>query len=261
MDYFLKQPLTYYGNILQNQVFMKLLWVLLFYFFYSPSFSQISNNDIFPVDQVKQSIQLYDKFTGDQAAIYNGREYVPYIFRKEGSPFFESDSLTNGYIGYAGRLYDSIPMQYDVARNQVLIENYDGLSKILLHNDAIDSFHFSNHTFIRVKEDPEQNLDSTDFYDLLLNSRIQVLARRKKSFQETFKDNEVVRIFHSEDHFYIHKGNKYYEVNNKKEVLSIFNDKKREIRNLMRQQKIKFKRKNFNEALVKTATMYDQLIN
>jgi hypothetical protein len=240
---------------------MRSLLVLLFCFLCSSSLAQNFSTDTLSVkEEIQQSIDLYDHFKGAEAAIYNGGEYVPYTFEKTGSPFFDSDSLTNGDISYAGRVYHSIPMQYDAGRNQLVILNYDGLSKIVLQNDVIDSFHFLNHTFIRVKEDPKQNLNNTDLYEFLFNGRVQVLARRKKVFEDAFKDNDLIRVFHSENAFYIHKGARYYAVNNKKGVFSIFNNKKHEIKSLMRQQKIKFRRKNFEEVLVVTARIYDQLI-
>ncbi|MEP6950354.1 MAG: hypothetical protein ABI863_13805 [Ginsengibacter sp.] len=241
---------------------MRTTLVLLFYFLCSQSFAQNFQNDTFLVkDGIKQSIELYDHFTAAQAAIYNGGEYVPYTFERTGSPFFDSDTLANGDIGYAGRIYHSIPMQYDVARNQVVILNYDRLSKIILQNDIVDSFHFLNYTFIHLNKDPKQNLNSTNLYQLLFNGHIQVLARRKKIFEDTFKEDEILRVFHSEDLFYIHKGDTYYAANNKKDVYSIFKDKQHEIRTLMRQQKIRFGKKNFNEALLAAARIYDQLIH
>jgi len=245
-------------------MFMKsiLLTILFFFFFYLSSYSQGYKNDTDSAnDNVKQSIKLYDDFTGAEANIYNGREYIPYLFKKTGSSLFESDSLASGWISYEGRICQPIPIQYDVARDQVIILNYDGKSKIFLQNEAIDSFHFSNHTFIRLKENPIANLNHAGFYDLLLNGHIQVLASRKKNYKENIRDNEVIRDFYSQDQFYIHKGNKYFEVKNKNDVYRLLFDKRREIENHLHKQNIKFRRDNFEEALLIAATIYNQQTN
>lgn len=236
-----------------------LLLLLCFLFLYFPSFSQGFNNDSFPInDQVKQAVQLYDQFSGAQANLYNGREYLPYIFKREGSPFFGSDTLTKGWICYEGRIYQPVSLQYDVARNQVVIANYDVRSKIFLRNEVIDSFHFLNHTFIRLKENYQQNLRNTGFYDQLYNGHIRVLAMRQKSIKEIIKENEIIRVFINQDRFYIQKAGTYYWVNKKNDVFRLLNDKKHEIKSGMRQQKIKFGRQSFEEALITAVTIYDQ---
>lgn len=228
-------------------------------FLYFPSFSQGFNNDSFAVnDQVKQAVQLYDQFSGAQANIYNGREYLPYIFKKIGSPFFGSDTLTNGWICYEGLIYQPVPMQYDIARNQVVIANYDKRSKLFLQNEVIDSFHFLNHTFIRLKENHQQNLNNTGFYDQLYNGHIGILAMRQKNILESIKDDELIRTFISQDRFYILKAGTYYWVNKKRDVFRLLNDKKHQIKAGMRQQKIKFRHNNFEEAVLVAVTIYDQ---
>ncbi len=250
--------------ILQNQLLMKSILTVLFclFFFSSTTLAQGISGDTSSINnQVKQSITLYDRFRGAEANIYNGREYVPYSFKKKGSPFFESDTLTNGWISYEGKVYQSIPMQYDVARNQVIILNYDERSKIFLQNNVIDSFHFLDHTFINLKENPEQKLNNPGFYDLLYTGHAQLLATRKRSFKETIQDNEIIRVFYTLDRFYIYKNDKYYAVYNKNDVFRLFNDKKHEIKIRMRQQNIKFGRENFEQALKMATVIYDQLMH
>ncbi|MDP4283776.1 MAG: hypothetical protein Q8891_05095 [Bacteroidota bacterium] len=210
------------------------------------------------INQVKQSIKSYDQYSGAEANIYNGKEYIPYIFNKEGSPFFEKDSLVNGWVSYGGHLYQPIRMQYDVARNQVVILNYDQNSKIYLRNEIIDSFHFLDHLFIPLKENLKENLDYTGFYDLLFNGNIRVLAIRQKSYKENIRDNELIRVFYGNDQFYIYKGDKYYKVKNKKEVFKIFSNKKKEIAKRLREQNVKFKKDDFEKALLIAATIYNQ---
>ena len=51
------------------------------------------------------------------------------------------------------------PHSIDVTRNQVVILNEDHWSsKIILHNNVVDSFYFLNHPFIRLKS------ENHDFY-------------------------------------------------------------------------------------------------
>jgi len=196
---------------------------------------------------------------GPQAAIYNGAEYVPFLFKREGTPFYESDIPVNGLVSYQHYLYNPIALQYDVSRGQVIILNYNQKTRLFLENSVIDSFYFAHHTFIRLEENASQNLTNTGFYEVLLNGNIKVLANRKKNFKETIKENQLVRIFNILDQFYIKKNGKYFEVKNQKDVFRVLGDKKNEVKRQMRQQKIKFRQKYFEGGLLVAAKIYDQL--
>jgi hypothetical protein len=238
--------------------------VLLFFFelfsIYS-SFSQNAHKDSLTDLQLKNVISLYDHYTNDNAPIYNGTEYLFYTFKREGNPFFNSDNLLRGWISYQGKMYDPLSLMYDLTRNQVVILFPDSISRVVLHNQFIDSFHLAGHTFINLTQAPQQNLYNTGFYDLLFNGQVQLLARRSKLMTETIKNDSVITIISSKDFFYIHKEGIYYLVNNQKEVFKLFDDKKHELRKLMRKEHLKFRRKNFESVLVKATAFYDQLIH
>jgi hypothetical protein len=164
--------------------------------------------------------------------------------------------LRRGWVSYENYIYRPIPIQYDVSKDQLIILNFDEKSKIFLQNNRVDSFHFGNHTFIRLKENPKQNLSNSGFYEILFDGNIQVLASRKKNIKETIQANEVVRIFNTTDRFYIKKNEKYYEVKNENDVFRVIGNRRNEIKRALRQQKIKF-RNNFEEALITAAKIYD----
>ena len=119
----------------------------------------------------------------------------------------------------------------------------------------------AKHIFIHLKEDHHQNLYTEGFYDLLDNGHVQLWARRTKTISENLDYNTVIRIFSSKDHFYIHKNGLYYLVTNKKDVFRLLNDNRHDLRKAMRQQHLKFRRKNFESALVKAIAIYNQLIH
>lgn len=231
----------------------------LFIIFVLPVFSQgLRNDSTLAERQVANSLLVYDNYIGPQAGIYNGAEYIPYIFKREGIPFFISDSMATGWVGYEGRIYQPMIIQYDIVRNMLLILAQDRRSKIVLHNELVDSFYLLNHIFKKLQASSVQNLSTTGFYDLLYaGGRLKVYANRKKVFKDVI-DLDLVRVFHQEDRYYIFKDDKYYLVNNKKDVYRLLNDKRSEIKSGMRRQKIKFRKNNFEEALMVAAKIYDQ---
>lgn len=227
-----------------------------------PSFSQqITGDSTIVSAQLKESKSLYINYMGPQAAIYNGRQYVPYRFLMEGHPYYGIDTISNGWISYGGRIYENIPVQFDVSRDQLIIASLEDGSKIFLQNELVDSFHFFNHTFKRLAKDPQVNIESTGFYDLLYRGSVEVFALRKKNYLESFQSGKIVRIFNSHDLFYILKNGHYYLVKNEKDVFEILGGKRNEIKKLLRQNDVKFRRTKFEKPLVMATTFFDQLKN
>ncbi len=239
---------------------MKNLSIILCVVFWSATaFSQNTQNDSLSHIELTKAIEVYDHFIADEAPVYNGRQYIYFTYKMEGDPYFITGDYTKGQVNYSGRKYDSVPLMYDIARNQLVILAPDKKSAIVLENDFIDSFSLHGHHFIKLIQDYKQNLNNTGFYDVLYNGRIQLLAKRVKNIDEQIKGDAVVRIFYSKDRYYIHKDSVYYLVSNKKDVLSLFKDKAHDIKKYMRKHHLKFRRKNFEEPMIEVAAFYDQL--
>ena len=203
------------------------------------------------------SDDLYLQYMGVQANIYNGREYMPYNFHKEGHPFYVSDSLSEGWISYEGRTY-ALPLLYDVSRDQVVIKNRADGARIVLQNERMDSFHLSGHTFKKLLQNAAQQVETTGFYDRLYSGSVEVWALRKKRFTETIEGNMVVRYFSVHDRFYILKNGKYNEVKNEKDVFEYLSGNRKQIKRALRKQGLKFRRSKFESALVIAARLSDQ---
>jgi hypothetical protein len=246
--------------IFENYLHMKLINCFFLFFLATTSFGQVINNDAALIqNQVKESIKLYNRFNGPESRIYNGRAYLPFQFKSEGIPFFQSEYLENGWISYEGLVYDSINMQYDIYRNQLVVLN-DNDDLFFLQNELVDSFHFLKYTFIRLPENLQKKFKNADFYQMLYSGKVKVLAIRKKDYRETIEDRQLIRSFYSQDQYYIFKDGKYNAVTNEKDVLNIFNDKKHSVKSQLRRQKLKLRKKNFENALIAAATIYDQIM-
>ena len=238
-----------------------LLFLLSGLFSFLLCFCQNVKTDSLTTVQVKNVIALYDQYTDGNAPIYNGTQYYYYTFKMDGNPFFQASDISPGWITYGGKKYEPLSMLYDITRNEVVILLPDSNSRIVLHNDFIDSFHLAGHTFISLREDHQQNLYNTGFYDLLYNGHVQLLARRTKTMQLILKENPVVTAMYSKDFFYIHKLGLYYFITDKKDVLRLLSDKKAEIKKMIRRQHLKFGRANIENTLTNVVAYYDQLIN
>jgi len=223
-----------------------------------PAFSQGTASDSLSAAQVKNVVQLYKTYTDGNAPIYNGSEYVYYIFQMSGNPFFNLGDTSVNWVSYSGEMYQPLSILYDIQRNQVVVLLPDSVSRIVLHDELVDSFGVSNNTFIKLAEDHRQNLYTSGFYEILHNGHVQLLALRTKTLGDLVEATFAEAIFSEKDRYYIHKNNLYYMVDNQKDVFRVFSDKRHELKKFLRKQHLKMRGKNFEDALIQATAWYDQ---
>jgi hypothetical protein len=229
-------------------------------FYFITSFSQSINNDSLTDLQQENVINLYNRYTDGNAPIYNGSEYIDFTSKLEGDPFFAANDNPYGWISFEGIKYQPLLMQYDITRDEVVILFPDSISRVVLHNEFIDSFYLARHTFIRLKENQEQNLANTGFYDLLYNGKVRLFARRVKTMEDDIKSNVAGKVFFISNRYYLFRNGLYYLIDNKKDVFRFMGDKSHQIKLLMRQDHLKFHRIDFESVLTKVIALYDQII-
>ena len=237
---------------------MKFLFIA-FLFLSKISFCQ-NTADSLGVIQVSNAIKDYNEYTGQNAPVYNGSEYIYYIFSMEGDPFFTKDPFGKGWIEYDGYMYTPPYIFYDIHRNLVVIRDTLTSSPVIMENERVDSFSINDHVFIKLQRDHVHNLYNTGFYEVLYRSdNIQLLCMRSKEIENLLDRTYVVRKFYEKNKYFIYKKGLYYQVSNKKEVLNLFSDRKSAFKKEMRKEHLKIKKRNFENALTRATEIYDGL--
>ncbi|HEY6976856.1 MAG TPA: hypothetical protein VH396_11250 [Chitinophagaceae bacterium] len=212
---------------------------------------------------ISNAIQVYHHYLTPEPGLYNGSEYAGYPFRlTEGHQFFETNELVNGSIVYDGVLYENVPMQIDLITEHVIIKCFGGAYLMQLINEKISSFKLLDHTFIRItKDSANSNVISTGFYDRLYTGNLTVLKKEQKKIQENVSIITGITGSVTERNFYyLEKAAKFYNMKNKNSLLEVLHDKKKEIKQFIRKNKLKFKRDPDN-VLIQIARYYDTLNN
>jgi len=234
----------------------------LFYFVFTgpKAISQQSQSDsIFYQSVTSSTINIFYLLTSTQSGLYNGPEYPGYDFHfKKGSPFFYIDHFTPVDIVYDGILYKDVPMLYDNLKDILVLE--DSLYPLQLHSRRIDEFTIGGHHFVRPqKSDINNSVFDNQFYELLSAGEISVLKKQVKTIVQDVSANEgIERSIAESENYYIQKNNVFYLIRDQNDLIAIFHDREKEIRDFLKKNRLKF-RKDRENTLLRTAAYYEQI--
>jgi hypothetical protein len=212
---------------------------------------------------VQNAIMAYHQYLSPQTGLYNGSEYVEYTYTiTEGIPFFETSHFNIGSVEYNSMLYQNVLILYDEVLGEVVIKDAYGRGKIILNTDKVTAFNLLNHHFVRLSPDSSgKSPIRSGFYDVLYQGNTGVYRRQVKKILETITISEgLSRVIGVQDDYFIRKGTVFYPVNSKRAVLDITKDKKKEVQQFIRKNRLNI-RTGKEIALIKIAAYYDKLTN
>jgi len=215
----------------------------------------------FYVQSINNSLQSYKKEVQENLHIFNGIEYLRTGHGVKGTPFFEADSLLPGSVFYDGRLYENIPLHYDMVTDEVIISNYAQNNEIKLVSEKLLYFSVDQHLFVRITADSATpGFIKTGYYEKLYDGKMMVLAHRQKLSRTagTASDNEI--RYNEYNDYFVFLNNTFFRAGDKADFLSIAGDKKDAIRKYIKDNKLKFKKKREAD-MVSVAEYYSQLNN
>lgn len=205
--------------------------------------------------------QQYITSVDNDGHIYNGKEYVNYDkYYMKGHQFFKFDEEEESDVFYEGYLFTKVPLLYDAVLDQIIISEPNGSLQFKLENQKVGYFRVHEHLFIHLNTDSVASSSMRPgFYDLLVNGKTQVLARRTKRMFEDATPRGMEGEFIIDDKFFVRRDNEYYPVSNKRTILKVFNDTKKELQKYSRSQHLNFKKENRESSLIKLVQYYDTL--
>lgn len=203
------------------------------------------------------AVSIYYKFTNQRSRLYNGKEFIPYSPTMDGHAFFDDDQLHRGTIIYDGMYFDSVNMQYDLVKDEVVIQHFDVFFKVVLIVEKVKEFNLNNHHFKRIVRDSINKL-ATGFYDFLHEGKTTLFVKRTKRIEETVTDRIIQKIAEKNFYYIVRDGN-IYQVKSFKSLLAVLKDRSREIRQDLRKNHIKYRR-NREGAIIRAVNVYDSSI-
>lgn len=208
---------------------------------------------------VQYALALYDSATVESQHLYNGQQYYIYDSKSDEHQFYLSEQWMPGTVVYDGQLFRSVPMLYDIVKDEVAVKYVQSFGNVALQSQKVHSFSLADHTFVRlIAGQPEAGGLRTGFYDVLYDGTTKLLARRKKDRLQQITDTKIVIEFPEKDAFYIFKNGEYNPVHSKSSILFLLEDQKKPLKKYTRQHRLSF-RENREAAITALASHYDQL--
>jgi hypothetical protein len=191
--------------------------------------------------------------------LFNGPEYVDYAKRYQkniGHQFFLSPEQAQGSVFYNDHYFPGLPLVYDIVLEQIILQQPGSPLRLRLVNEKVRSFSLADHHFIRVEADSATgDVIRTGFYEVLVDSTVQVLAKRSKQQKERINEGKTRLEFTPADKLFLKKAGTYYSINSRGALTRLLADRGKEVQQYIRANKLKF-RKGTREADIVQLTRY-----
>ena len=229
-------------------------------FFCFKANAQYNESDSMLYKKAKEyAVSLYHENIKNESGLYNGSQYVVYAQTiQDGIPFFEITQPSNGNVTYWGVEYKNVPLLYDILKGEIITVVPSTNYLIKLNTEKVSSFEVLNHKFIRIAKDSSNKNIKTGFYDVLYDGQTTVYKKEIKTLNEDLSSGKLRTFILDENAFFIKKNNVFFTVSNKSSLLDILKDKKKEVQEFIRKNKLKI-RKDKDNALPKIAAFYDEI--
>jgi hypothetical protein len=202
----------------------------------------------------------YMKEMGASSYLFTGTAYIRYWKGISGHPFFMTDQFQKGTVFYNGTDYQNVPLKYDMYKDLLVSQNFTGETEIALVNEKIASFCMGAHCFVRIVHDSSNAMfPNTGFYEKLYSGGTTVWVKRQNLVKQSLNAEDNITKFTEYNNYYVEMAGKYYPIEGEKELLSLFKDKKTEIRKFLNRRDISYK-KDPAKTIVQTVAFYEQLI-
>jgi hypothetical protein len=218
-------------------------WLLLFVFprlHAQQNFIDSSNNSHPEISQFVKN--YYYRQKGNEAAIYNGTLYYANSSEIEGNAYFNSGDWLRGDVDYDGIIYKNIFLKYDIVKDELIVTpNETNGVPICLFGPRVKRFSFSGYTFIRVDNSSTGTNSTAGFYQQLIQGKVSALAKTTKTISEKIVDNKVARKFEQKIKYYALKEGQLFHIENKKDLLRVLEDHKKETQAFIKEKKLNFR--------------------
>lgn len=204
--------------------------------------------------------KVYRQYMGDQAGLYNGRQYLDYRHTiKEGSPFLDTPQVRRGWVVYNGFLHENALLLFDILKNKLITVTPGSKNMLELVNERVSSFNIAGRKFVNLADDTLKTKLTAGFYEVLFEGKKSVILKKyHKETKEDLSEKRVMLNIISKNFYFVHNERGFQQLTNKKSFLNAFSDQRSAVNSFMKKIKLRNKTKQDSQ-LIELAAYYDNL--
>ena len=193
-------------------------------------------------------VKFTEKKYGLNDLLVRGIKYQQKKPKAKGTPFFVcKKSETKVFI--KGQSFENVEIKYNIFTDELILTD-KSKRQLILNSTAIDSFSLANRLFINLNK-LKQNSDELGYFEKIHSGNVLFLKKYTRTFIKIYSDKDPFGKFSSVNYsYYIFNEENLMKVDSKKEFLTFFNTKKKEVKKYMKKNRIKYKNAT-NEELSK----------
>jgi hypothetical protein len=194
----------------------------------------------------------------DKQLLLNGRIWRNQYSKASGDQFFLTNTFLKGSVTFNGQRFNDLDLMYDIC-NDELILRIDSYPVISMNKEMVDSFGlvFENRNYNIINAGTDTTNILRGYVNVLYNGPSKLYVKYIKKLQPLAVDGRY-DLFYQENHIYVKRGNEIVDVSGKRRLLNLIEDKKKEIRYYMKNERLKISRKDPN-TFIPVLKYYDSL--
>lgn len=195
----------------------------------------------------------------DDQTLYTGRLWIKKYHDIDGDEFLFTGDYLNGSISIGGKIYQNIPLKYDIYNDEIISLNNRNLI-IQLNKERIDSFSLKFRDklqkFRRISADTVRGFNG--FVNVLYSGSCSYCVKYKKNIEPLAVDGKYDKFFETRKMFLLQGGN-VTKFAGRSELFRLMGEKKQEVRNYIKKNKLQIS-KNQPESFIPVIAFYDNLL-
>lgn len=176
--------------------------------------------------------------------LVNGKYYKPKHDFAAGHPYFLTDNWEQGKLFIKGIEYDNVLIKYNIVEDIVILStiSINRVAKnIIIHNSFLDSLAIGNFFFHNTNIFPVEK--SIGIAEIIYSGKISAYYKYKNEFKEDYTiKNPFGRYLSPTKKLYLYDGSDFELIRSKKALLVYFQNHENELRQFLRQHKIRIKK-------------------
>lgn len=145
--------------------------------------------------------------------------------------YYISEDFKQGSIRYNNQDYFDLLLNYDIYNDELVLRPYGELNttKINLIKENIDCFKIGNEKFVNLKTINTTSFKKGYYEEIPTGNNITLFIKYYKEKKKTNKAELDLIEFIPRHDFILLKENKFYLINDKKEIITLFPNSKKKI--------------------------------